>query len=321
MWLPTIIEIGRSALLRTGRHAGPAKPRRGLRPNLEQLEDRALPSSFSAVTVSDLIADIKAANTAGGTNTITLAKGTTFSVTQVNNTTDGSATGLPVIAAGDNLTIVGNNATIQRSAVSGTPGFRLFDVASGASLALQNLTVQNGSLGGGNGGAIYSNGSLTLSGVTVTGNSNFANYGGGVYIAGGTANLSNDLFSGNTSTQGGAALFVAGGSVTSIGDTFDANTATDDSGGAIYATGGSSVSLTDDHVTHNHAYGNNEGAIYITGGAFVRFCHDTIKDNFSGGIYADPIVDGGRAVLDHLTFEHLVNFDFNIIGHYSIVDC
>ncbi len=37
---------------------------------LDQLEGRALLSSYSAATVSALIADITAANTAGGANTI-----------------------------------------------------------------------------------------------------------------------------------------------------------------------------------------------------------------------------------------------------------
>ena len=53
-------------------------------------------------------------------------------------------TGLPVIAANDNLTIVGNGDTIERSTAAGTPAFRLFDVAAGASLTLQNLTLQGG---------------------------------------------------------------------------------------------------------------------------------------------------------------------------------
>jgi hypothetical protein len=85
------------------------------------LEERSLLSNYSAVTVSDLIADINAANAAGGTNTITLTAPTTspYVVTAVNNSTDGP-TGLPVIAGGnarqaDALTIVGNGDIIERS--------------------------------------------------------------------------------------------------------------------------------------------------------------------------------------------------------------
>jgi hypothetical protein len=145
--------------------------------------------------VADLIADINAANTAGGSNTITLVAGKTFTLAAVDNTTDG-ATGLPVIAANNTLTIVGNSDTIERSTASGTPAFRLFDVASGASLSLDKLTVQNGlALGDGSGaasaegGAIYSQGSLALNAVTVQqntaqggGKGNAA--GGGIYSGG-----------------------------------------------------------------------------------------------------------------------------------------
>src|SRR6516164_3677877 len=145
---------------------------------LEPLEDRTALSNFNALTVSDLIADINAANLAGGTNTITLTAPTTspYVLTAVDNSTDG-ATGLPVIRGGnkaDSLTIIGNGDTIERGTASGTPDFRLFDVASGASLTLENLTLQNGLASGSGsaaeGGAIYNQGTLVLSAVTVQNN-------------------------------------------------------------------------------------------------------------------------------------------------------
>jgi hypothetical protein len=126
---------------RFGRLSGPRH--RGVRLVLEPLEDRLVLSNFTASSVPELIADIRAAHKAGGSNTITLQAGTAFTLTAVNNTTDG-ATGLPVIKAKDQLTIVGNGDTIARSTAAGTPPFRLFDVASGASLTLENLTVQGG---------------------------------------------------------------------------------------------------------------------------------------------------------------------------------
>jgi hypothetical protein len=83
----------------------PRPRKRDWRPLLEVLEDRSLPSSYTAATVSDLVADINASNTSGGSNTITLTAPTTspYVLTAVDNTTDG-ATGLPVIASGDTLT-------------------------------------------------------------------------------------------------------------------------------------------------------------------------------------------------------------------------
>jgi len=61
------------------------------------LETRRLLASFTAASAADLIADMNAANAAGGANTITLAAGATFSLNAVNNQNEG-ATGLPVIA-------------------------------------------------------------------------------------------------------------------------------------------------------------------------------------------------------------------------------
>src|SRR5262249_41833840 len=130
-----------------------------------------VPSNFTASSVSELIADINAANWTGGSNTITLVAGKTFTLTAVDNTTDG-ATGLPVIAANDNLTILGNGDTIQRGTAQGTPAFRLFDVAVGASLTLENLTLQGGLAVdiAAKGGAVYNRGALGLHGVTIQNN-------------------------------------------------------------------------------------------------------------------------------------------------------
>jgi hypothetical protein len=168
-----------------------------------------VPSNFTAATVPDLIADMNASNLAGGSNTITLVTGKTFTLTAVDNGADG-ANGLPVIAAGDNLTILGSGDTVERSTAKGTPAFRLFDVAVGASLQLENMTLQGGlayapwvvdgqvaSAVSWFGGAIYNQGALTLVGVTVQKNTArganateslggpaSAGAGGGLYSAG-----------------------------------------------------------------------------------------------------------------------------------------
>ena len=119
-WFPS--GFPRNPAGRTWRQRPPTKRRPGRRLGLEALEGRTLPSSYSAASVSALIADINAANTAGGANTINLTAPTTspYVLTAVNNTTDGT-TGLPVIAANDNLTILGNGDTIERSTAAGTP--------------------------------------------------------------------------------------------------------------------------------------------------------------------------------------------------------
>ncbi len=253
---------------------------------IEALEHRTLLNSYMAATAADVITDIGLANSAGGTNTITLTAATSspYILTAVDNTTDG-ATGLPVIAAGNNLTIVGNGDTIERSTATGTPAFRLFDVAANATLTLQNLTLQNGLAYGSGvgcvGGAIYSEGTLTISMANVQNNiaqgSNGSNgsgantatngasaFGGGIYVAAGMLTLSDDTLSGNE---------VLGGNDGSGGNSGNGGGGADASGGGLYVAQGSAATLTNDTLSSNEALGGSGGNGGGQGG-----------DGFGGGL-------------------------------------
>ncbi len=68
-----LIRLARGSRVTSARKPSRRPPSRRL--CLEPLEDRCLLSSYTAATVSDLIADINAANAAGGSNTISLVTG------------------------------------------------------------------------------------------------------------------------------------------------------------------------------------------------------------------------------------------------------
>jgi hypothetical protein len=311
--------------------------RRPPRLSLESLEDRVLPSNYTAASVSDLIADINAANTARGSNTITLTAPTTapYVLTAVDNSTDG-ANGLPVINK-SNLTIVGNGDTIERSTASGTPAFRLMDVASGGSLTLENLTLQNGlAYGSGSaaeGGAIYNQGTLVLSGATVAGNTATGMgakgahgngqdaAGGGLWSKGALTLENGTLVNGNLANGGsprglgkggnafGGGLYVAAGTVTLTSTTLSSNRAY---GWFAYLTGPGS------NPQPGTGFG---GGLYVAGGT-VTLSTDTVTNNTAtdggGGLY----LAGGEVYLDAFTVNNTINntgkFYPNIYGSYIL---
>ncbi len=136
-----------------------------------------------------LVAAINAANAAGGSNTVQLGAGCTYTLTVVDNNWYGP-NGLPAIAS--DITIQGNGATITRP--TSAPRFRFFfvgaDIADGntsnyVSPGPGRLTIEDVTLGGGlakgggsgdggggagMGGAIFSQGTVIIQASTLTGN-------------------------------------------------------------------------------------------------------------------------------------------------------
>jgi hypothetical protein len=310
---------------------------------VEQLEDRTLPSNYTAGTVSDLIADMNAANATGGSNTITLVAGTTFTLTTVNNTFLG-ATGLPFIAANDNLTIIGNGDVVQRSMASGTPFFNLIDVASGGSLTLQNLTLQGGASVGNLGGGAIQNylGTLTLSGVTVQNNQAFSPSGGGfaegggIFSYGGSLTMQNCTVRNNQAIgrdglagQGGedargGGIYLVGGTASLSNVTLSSNTARGGNGGPA-ATGNGGKPESGKGSVGQHA-GPGNGGNGLGGGMFVASGTVTLLNTSmsantatgglsggaqasngqgeAGGLYIDPLAS---VMLDAFTVANIIN--------------
>jgi hypothetical protein len=286
---------------------------------LEHLEGRALLASFTAPTVSALIADINAANTAGGANTITLTAPTTspYLFTTANNANSGENF-LPVITANDKLTVAGNGDTLEPAPRHA--GARFFDVTAGASLTLQNLTLAGGSLVDSllpqsGGGAVYNQGALTLSGATLLENmmkpldpaaQDGPAMGGGIWSSGslilenGTIVQKNDIVASYTNPKGydafGGGVYIAGGSANISNTTFTGNMAEGGPGdgaissngsglgGALYVAAGNVV-MTSSTVNDNevHGYFDSGDACYGGGvyvaGGTVTLSKDTVQSN------------------------------------------
>jgi hypothetical protein len=118
------------------------------------------------------------------------------------------AAALPAI--GQDLTIRGNRATIERSYAAGIPGFSIMTISAGADVAIGNLNFRNGGSAGSGpppadtsaGGAIDNNGNLTVNGGNFTGNS--ASDGGAIQNGNGSLRVRNAVFAGNSAVNGGA---------------------------------------------------------------------------------------------------------------------
>jgi predicted outer membrane repeat protein len=287
-------------------------------------------------SVGALISAINSANSAGGPHTIVLAAGLDFELKTANNSVDGG-NGLPVIggAKAVAVTIVGNGATIRRSAGfsfdrSGAPKkpFRLFDVAAKGSLTLENVALEGGwaygSGAAGCGGCVYNRGTLTI-GDGSTFYLHMADDGGVIYNAGGTATVNDCTFVGgsvqvgtnavvasNSALNNGGAIYNDAGTLTLRGCTLSESGAF--LGGGIYNRAGT-LTVADCVVSGNDArFG---GGIYNAGGSVVVDDGSTLSGNVAfnvvgygisgggdgGGIYNDSagavVVEGGSAVTDN----------------------
>ena len=203
----------------------------------------------------------------------------------------------------------------------------LFLVNSGKSLAINSLTLVDGSAA--EGGAIFNNGAVTVSGSTFSGNS--ASDGGGAIVNVGTTTVSASVFTGNSATNGGAVLnhlgsltvssssfsgnsAVDGGAIansrtmTVSTSTFSRNSAVD--GGAIANAPQAAATLSDSTFSGNSAPDGLGGAIYNGVTSMLTVSSSTLSGNSApdGG-------DGGALYTD---FDGIVTLGGDIIANSPV---
>lgn len=281
--------------------------------------------SVNCGNVSGLINAINSANSNGVADTITLSAGCTYTITAFDNVAADGHNGLPVITSP--ITIQGNGAVIARSNSSGTDPFRIFRVASGGDLTLQDVTVRGGRTTlDTDGGGIANYGTTTLVNSTVTDNqtrnndSGSAGDGGGIFNSG-TLILEASVVSGNFTSNGVPGGFGGGianrGTLIMEASVVSGNTtgrgSTGGFGGGIANYG--TASLTDSTVSGNRTgrgdgtsqgtgFGGYGGGIFSEGTLTLQATtvsgNTTGDGDYTGGI-GGGILNRGTATLTNST--------------------
>ncbi len=189
-------------------------------------DDNSLSACTAAINDCSLRSAIALANATAGNETINFDSGV-FASSQTITLANGN---LPI--SNDSITINGINGL----RISGNDASRIFLVAAGATLNLNNLTLTGG-FQGGDGGAIFSQGTLNLTNSTISANRS-TERGGGIFNFAGTVNLVNSTISGNflNAVSQGGGIYNLSGTVNSTNSTITNNSAGD--GGGIYNDSG-----------------------------------------------------------------------------------
>jgi fibronectin-binding autotransporter adhesin len=256
-------------------------------------------------------------------DTINLASSGTYTIPNVDNTTNGP-NGLPVVAAdgGHTLTINGNGATIWRSTSNGTPNFRILYLGIGASVTINGVTLRNAALNpndsGPNGGAIYNDrGTLTLNNCTLNGNG--ALDGGGIYNYGVGGSATVTVNSCTLINNSGEAIYNNNATLTLTNCTLANNTGGGAIGaGAIYNNGngnGSAATTTLSSCTfYRNSHNSGAGGDSVTNDARNPSGNATLVLRNTVFVYGV----GGRNFynvpdnLGHTNLEHINSSGFNL---------
>jgi len=252
--------------------------------------------------VACLIAAINTANANGESNLIRLGAGT-FTLTAVNNDTDGS-NGLPSVTSP--LTIGGfgaGNTIIERAATA--PLFRVFHVGQSGLLNLEDVTIRGGRWGGQvafGGGGILNLGTTVITHSDVTDNVTTSQGGGLLRGGGGGIASLGRLFIADTIVANNLAGLGRGGgifspsAVTVINSTIRGNQAEDAGGGIAISNAAGSVTIIGSTIADNQVGGGHGGGLHSESSAVAivntTFAENGANSGFGGGLF----VAGGVVV-------------------------
>jgi CSLREA domain-containing protein len=195
---------------------------------------------------------VRAVDAGSGGDTIAIPAGR-FRLTIAGAAEDAGATG--DLDLTKSVTIQGAGA--RQTLIDGSGIDRVFDVGSGVTALIADVTVTGG-LVDGNGAGIASSGTLTLLRDTIADNeaTTAGNNPGGGVSSSGIVTVTQSTISGNRAYNGGGIAF--SGLATIADSTIAGNRAgglgSNGEGGGISGSGGSSLTLTGSAVADNHAF-------------------------------------------------------------------
>jgi CSLREA domain-containing protein len=195
---------------------------------------------------------VRAVDAGSGGDTIALPAGR-FRLSIAGAAEDAAATG--DLDLTKSVTIQGSGA--RQTLIDSAGIDRVFDIASGVTALIADVTVTGG-LVDGSGGGIASAGTLTLLSDTIADNeaTTVGNNPGGGVSSSGIVTVTQSTISGNRAYNGGGIDFA--GSATVTDSTIASNRAgglgSNGDGGGISGSGGSSLTLTGSTVADNHAF-------------------------------------------------------------------
>ena len=251
----------------------------------EDTDDGFCDAFVAEVTDCTLREAINYANNTGGTWTITFAANYTITLT------DQLATTGQIIITGNGA----SNTIIQANELPNAANRRVFQVNSGSTLTLNQVTVRHGVCSGG----------CEVPNTT----------GGGISVkSGGTLTINNSLISANYAQDRGGGLHnSSGGTVTIINSTFSDNS-TLNAGGAITNQG--TMTISNSTVANNAATSgsSSSGGIRTVG---INATLDIYNSTISGNTSNSAVEDGSNIYQDSGT----LNLYNTIIANGTDGDC
>lgn len=243
-------------------------------------------SAACAGDVSALRTALVAANSSATATTIGLDSGCTYDFVDAPYSGTGP-NALPVITTFNPIVINGNGAIL---ALTNAASGRFFEVQTGASLTLNNLTLKDG---GSKGSSVLTQGGAVLVDYNNSSDPNLFGFG--------TLDLNNVLFNGNKASLGGA--IYSNGEVDATHSQVFASTS---NGGAIYIHNGGlilfSSSIYDNTTTNKAAFG---AGVVLTGLSVANIQSSSFVNNLSQGNYggALTVLPSAAAILGGDYFE------------------